>query len=217
MPYFHYDPDAAVLRGPGPYTARPAKDDTPDWAAWYVTNNGRTNILSFPGCGGAVLTSREVAEEIARRGNAGTNIDGKKQGMSVDRATMCEKCGLPIAVCNAIAISRIQAREDQRAEMEGGVTMDRLPDWIVVGCTFRSEASPHREMWAVYHVRGIVDDLAVCKRWDKHWQSWRYECLSPNWFYAGRQHLHVLKYSDIPEQTQRTSPNTPPDTSPNDP
>jgi hypothetical protein len=54
----------------GPYTARPAKDGCPDWPVWYVTNNGRTNVLSFPGCGGAVLTSRAVAEEIARRWNS---------------------------------------------------------------------------------------------------------------------------------------------------
>lgn len=70
MPLCHYDPDAAVLRHSGPYAARPAKDGDDEWPFWYVTNNGETNVLSFPGCGGAVLTSRECAEEIVRRANA---------------------------------------------------------------------------------------------------------------------------------------------------
>jgi hypothetical protein len=59
--------EAAVLRGNGPYTARSASDRTDDWPFWYVTNDGRTNVLYFPG--GAVLTSRAVAEQIAIKFN----------------------------------------------------------------------------------------------------------------------------------------------------
>jgi hypothetical protein len=92
MPISHYDPDDAALRGSGPYEARPAIDkpsktkssrivhpgvlewytvttQPEDWPFWYVTNDGRTNVLHFPGCGGAVMTSRDCAEEIARRAN----------------------------------------------------------------------------------------------------------------------------------------------------
>jgi hypothetical protein len=55
------------LRGKGPYTARSASDNTDEWPYWYVTNDGRTNILEFPG--GAVFTIRERAEKIAKDEN----------------------------------------------------------------------------------------------------------------------------------------------------
>lgn len=57
------------LSGNGPYTARSAADGKPDWPYWYVTNNGRTNNLRFPG--GAVLTDRASAEEIVKIANGG--------------------------------------------------------------------------------------------------------------------------------------------------
>jgi hypothetical protein len=55
------------LRGKGPYTARSASDDTDNWPFWYVTNDGRTNILEFTG--GAVFTTRSGAEYIAAEQN----------------------------------------------------------------------------------------------------------------------------------------------------
>jgi hypothetical protein len=55
------------LRGKGPYTARSASDNTDEWPFWYVTDDGRTNILEFPG--GRVLTTRERAEKIAKDEN----------------------------------------------------------------------------------------------------------------------------------------------------
>lgn len=61
---------AAELTAPGPYTARSANDNADDWPYWYVTNDGRRNVLRFPG--GAVFTSRELAQEIAERANART-------------------------------------------------------------------------------------------------------------------------------------------------
>lgn len=70
MPLFSDDIDAARPTAPGPYAARSASDRTGDWPFWYVTNDGRRNVLSFPGSGGAVLTSRQVAEAIAAKWNA---------------------------------------------------------------------------------------------------------------------------------------------------
>lgn len=80
-----------TLRGRGPYTARSAIDKPvtqktfkivhpgvcewyemtvapEDWPHWYVTNDGRTNVLSFKG--GAVFTSRDEAEKIAAEANS---------------------------------------------------------------------------------------------------------------------------------------------------
>ena len=71
MALFCYDADAAELSGPGPYLARSADDENPKWPSWYVAGpDGRRNIMLFPGRGGAILTSREVAEEIASKANA---------------------------------------------------------------------------------------------------------------------------------------------------
>lgn len=58
------------LTAPGPYAARPAKDGDESWPLWYVANDGRRNVLRFPGSGGAVLTSRDIAERIAASENA---------------------------------------------------------------------------------------------------------------------------------------------------
>jgi hypothetical protein len=58
------------LWGSPPFTARSASDRTDDWPIWYVTDDGRRNVLRFPDKSGAVLTSREDAEEIAKEANA---------------------------------------------------------------------------------------------------------------------------------------------------
>ena len=68
--YFSDDIENARLRGPGPYVARPAKDGDEAWPFWYVAGpDGRKNVLWFEGGGGAVLTTREIAEAIANKFN----------------------------------------------------------------------------------------------------------------------------------------------------
>jgi hypothetical protein len=70
MPLCCFDPSAAKLRGPGPYIARPAKDGDETWPFWYVAGpDGRANVLTFPGHGGAVLTERAIAEVVASKWN----------------------------------------------------------------------------------------------------------------------------------------------------
>ena len=57
------------VRSDGPYVARPAKDDTPDWPYWYVAGpDGRRNVCEFGG--GYVLCIRQFAEEVAAVANA---------------------------------------------------------------------------------------------------------------------------------------------------
>lgn len=69
MPIYHFDINAASVRGAAPYSARSASDKTDDWPLWYVTNDGHTNVLYFPDHPGAVLTSKEVAELVAEKFN----------------------------------------------------------------------------------------------------------------------------------------------------
>ena len=62
-----------ILNGHGPYEARSASDKTDNWPYWYVCGpDGRKNLLTLPRehrCFGAVFTSREEAERIAKIGN----------------------------------------------------------------------------------------------------------------------------------------------------
>jgi hypothetical protein len=55
-----------------------------------------------------------------------------------------------------------------------------LPDFIVQGVSFRDETNPRvSEVW---HVRGVVDGMAVCLRWRKSKQRWEYEVLDEGFF-----------------------------------
>ena len=61
---------SARLRGPGPYKARSASDNTDDWPFWYVAGpDGRLNVLGFTDKSGAIFTDRESAERYAMTGN----------------------------------------------------------------------------------------------------------------------------------------------------
>lgn len=50
-----------------------------------------------------------------------------------------------------------------------------LPEWVKVGVKFKDGD----DLW---HVRAIVDDKAVCRRWRTAKQWWHYECIDPEWF-----------------------------------
>ena len=68
MPYLFHDINEARLRGPGPYLARSASDNTDDWFIWYVAGpDGRTNVLQGPH--GAVFLPRAGAEQLAHEAN----------------------------------------------------------------------------------------------------------------------------------------------------
>ena len=67
MPYFCAGPDQFKTWGRGPFTARSASDNDPEWPAWMVMNAQGVNCLNGPG--GAVLTDRETAEIVAAREN----------------------------------------------------------------------------------------------------------------------------------------------------
>jgi len=56
-----------------PYRARSASDKTDDWPFWYVSGEGDSrNVLTLPQGHehkGAVMTSREIAEAVAKLWN----------------------------------------------------------------------------------------------------------------------------------------------------
>ncbi|MFN3624420.1 MAG: hypothetical protein ACK4TP_10195 [Hyphomicrobium sp.] len=50
-----------------------------------------------------------------------------------------------------------------------------IPDWVQPGASF----SAGRSVW---HVRVLIDEGAVCRRWMNRLQRWQYEHLDPEWF-----------------------------------
>lgn len=66
---------------------------------------------------------------------------------------------------------------------------ERLPDWIAPGKSFEvfyQQDNPNNTLW---HVRGIVDGLAVCRRWRSAKQRWHYEVLDPIFFEVSAEHI----------------------------
>lgn len=55
-----------------------------------------------------------------------------------------------------------------------------LPDWVKVDVSFKENYGNKSD--TVWHVRGIVDGCAVCRRWRKIKNRWQYEVLDPIWF-----------------------------------
>jgi hypothetical protein len=53
----------------------------------------------------------------------------------------------------------------------------KLPAWVRVGESFKVAG----DLW---HVRALVDDGALCRRWRSAKKRWHYEFLTPSWFAA---------------------------------
>jgi len=67
--------------------------------------------------------------------------------------------------------------------------MDALPDWVRPGASFRHDFGPGNiHSGRKFHIRGIVDGLAVIREWWKHKQRWNYTVEGPDYFsaYGGR-------------------------------
>jgi hypothetical protein len=62
-----------------------------------------------------------------------------------------------------------------------------LPQWVTPGTSFKEVYGNEND--CVWHVRGIVDGRAVCRRWRATKQRWHYEVLDWIWFDAFKEHL----------------------------
>lgn len=66
-----------------------------------------------------------------------------------------------------------------------------MPDFVKVGASFRDTTNPnHPDVW---HVRGIVDDMAVCRRWLASKRRWEYSVLEEEFFAVRVSSLSVNK------------------------
>lgn len=64
-----------------------------------------------------------------------------------------------------------------------------LPDWVQPGASFSLFFQKGNVNNARYHVRGLVDDMIVVRRWFKSRSWWHYEVLSPVWFEVNDKYL----------------------------
>lgn len=65
---------------------------------------------------------------------------------------------------------------------------DELPEWVKEGVVFRVKLNLEDELW---HVRGIVDDLAICRRWNQVGQRWVYEVHNKCFFEVWAPHITI--------------------------
>jgi hypothetical protein len=64
---------------------------------------------------------------------------------------------------------------------------ERLPDWVKPGVSFRLVFGNSQD--TLWHVRGIVDGMAVCRRWRSEKQRWAYEVQNETFFDVNRDHI----------------------------
>lgn len=75
----------------------------------------------------------------------------------------------------------------------------KLPEWAVPGASFdETYGNDQDKLW---HVRGIVDEQAVCRSWHRGKQCWRYEVLSPAWFFTLEKYDNVKPRSEQKAQS----------------
>lgn len=62
-----------------------------------------------------------------------------------------------------------------------------LPNWVLPGVSFdETYGNENDHLW---HIRGIVDGMAVCRRWRQAKRRWHYEVLDPIWFETFKNQL----------------------------
>ena len=69
-------------------------------------------------------------------------------------------------------------RDEEQVSMKKYV----LPDWVKPGASFAVDYGEDNPNNHLLHIRGIVDGMAVCRRWSREKQRWRYEVLDAIYF-----------------------------------
>ena len=60
----------------------------------------------------------------------------------------------------------------------------KLPPECVPGAIFLQDFGEGHFATELWHVRGLVDHLAVCRMWIPGKAVWRYECKDPAYFHV---------------------------------
>lgn len=74
---------------------------------------------------------------------------------------------------------------------------DELPEWVKPGATFRYDfGRQNRHHGRVFHVRAIVDGMAVIREWRKSKRAWQYTVEPPEYFDAYDRHIKTKPPGD---------------------
>ncbi|MCZ7861504.1 hypothetical protein O9X98_08840 [Agrobacterium salinitolerans] len=76
--------------------------------------------------------------------------------------------------------------------------MDKLPEWVQPGASFKLDYHPDRK----FHVQGIVDGMAVLREWWPSKQRWNYTVESPTYFHVNRDNVTAIKAAPAKQAPQ---------------
>lgn len=74
-----------------------------------------------------------------------------------------------------------------------GDLVPRLPDWVQPGVSFRQDTGS-TESRRTYHVRALVDNQAVMRRWVKG--NWEYKCEGWEYFNVFSPFLRLVEKAE---------------------
>jgi hypothetical protein len=69
------------------------------------------------------------------------------------------------------------------------IGVSNLPDWVTPGASFREVYGNLND--SRWHVRGIVDGMAVCREWWPTKRRWHYEVKDATWFEVNAGNLYT--------------------------
>lgn len=73
-------------------------------------------------------------------------------------------------------------------------SMPPLPEWVKPGAVFRYDFGPgNRNTGRKFHVRSLVDGMAVVREWWRHKQRWNYTVYELEYFEAYEKNIKVVK------------------------
>lgn len=71
--------------------------------------------------------------------------------------------------------------------------MRELPEWVRPGAAFVLQLGDTKQDHRKFHIRGIVDDMAVIREWWWHKRRWHYEVKSYVYFWANGPFIKVVR------------------------
>lgn len=71
--------------------------------------------------------------------------------------------------------------------------MHELPDWVKPGASFKLDYGAGNINNAKYHVRAVVDGLAVLRQWSTGKQRWFYSTEWPSFFHVNADHIGKIE------------------------
>ena len=97
------------------------------------------------------------------------------------------------------------------------MSIENLPDWVKPGASFKYDYGPdNHNNGRKFHVRAIVDGLAVLREWSAVKRRWRYKVEGPEYFHAFSEAIAFVKQAPMRKPIEATGMSDGGDKSPGD-